>query len=326
MRFLIFILLFSFSLSSQAQRVCSGVYKFNTRKDWRIQSDILFKKYLVGQSEKGEYELYFTWSMAYPLRLEKVDESTYRMVRKGDPRDNYSNNPDPDSPSPLRVLHRLFGVKLHENDIFFQEIYKNYGGRIDPMIVKMIGDVEKTIETVADSRQELGLVATNYPEQGGRILGTMRFFNGTVSHSATPSFFPLEYAFALRDIPIKFSKKIRTIQRRDPKILMYEIGKFSLEGAPAERDRARALLELFWVQNYIDSVPSNSLFFAHVATEAHLRLYQKRYGFRIFETVEISRDPPKNEYILVATAGELRKAFEKLYPLPSVDFTVLRRR
>ncbi len=94
-------------------------------------------------------------------------------------------------------------------------------------------------------------------------------------------------------------------------------GKISLEAQVESRERARSLMELFWLKHYVDSMPE-ATFYAHVATGAHLRHFQHRYGFRLAEEINIPGHKEK-EYIIKATSEDFRNAFEKLYPIPRIQ-------
>lgn len=312
------LLVFIFSLSLQAQVACSGVHNFDSRKSWSDQSHALFRQQMLGDPSKGQKELYFSWSMPKPMEIRQISDSMYVRYKSNKSRRVYQNNEDLNSPFPLQATNKLMGVMLpFKNDSILRAVYKNYEGRIQDEIIDMVKGVEEQIAQTADDRQEIGFVATGHPDYGGKIIGTMRFFNGTKAHSPSPAMLPLEYAFKMRGIPLQTSEKLQVLREQNPNALIYEIGKFSLEAPVEYRDRARSLLELFWLKHYVDTMPE-ATFYAHVATRAHLRLYQNRYGFRVAEEISIPGHKEK-EYIIKATAEDFRKAFEKLYPIPRIQ-------
>jgi hypothetical protein len=87
-----------------------------------------------------------------------------------------------------------------------------------------------------------------------------------------------------------------------------KIGKLSLEGSARVRDRSLKALELFLFHYYLSRYPK-AVYVVHVASEAHLKLYQKRYGFEIEESVAIP-GTDQIEHILTLPASKLREALK----------------
>ena len=86
--------------------------------------------------------------------------------------------------------------------------------------------------------------------------------------------------------------------------------------------RVRNLLELFFLRRYFYTLPPDALYYVHSESEAHVRHYTSRYGFRLVETVEIPGQVEK-AFILEATGQELREKLGKTHNIPARGIQIL---
>ncbi|GEM_PF-3863114 len=195
---------------------------------------------------------------------------------------------------------------------FFENVYKNYQDRIRDEIVLKVKEVESKLPEV---RQSYGIV---FESQLNEAIGTIRVFDGTPrrindifrpGRAESSPVLPLEAIFKARNIPVSFIKHLEKMRANDAYTPVFEIGKLSLEGSPRARDRSMKALELFLLQYFLSRYP-NGLYLVHVASEAHLKLYEKRYGFKIIETVPIP-GTDNVEHILGLSGNEFRAALLK---------------
>lgn len=318
--FSIFILFSTLTVS--AADFCRDVLEIDNFTEWLSKSNQAMKAALVGNPAKGDKEIYIYWHIANPFRLVKVGNKQYQSVMTGNRMRLYQNNPDESKTNPLKTTNTLFAKQDTSNRTLLDSTLDNYEDRLSEEHIEAIKVTEEDILRVAEDRESYGYVAEDLLEHGGETAGTMRVYNGSVAHSHTPAFLAMEYSFFNDKVVTKISKKLAKIRLENPKQLIFEIGKFSLNKLATIKGRARAILELFLLHFYIHALPADTLYYAHVGSESRAKLFHDRYGFKLFETVEIPNGTP--EYVLEATGAELTEAFFKLYPMiPKPNFRIL---
>lgn len=315
-------LLILLSLTAAAHEQCRELFSVFTWKRYHQESNSLFTKALHGDESKGEKELAFYWHTSNPSILKREDDNTFKYAYSNKSRTIYSNHPDKDAETPLQSVSTLFGRPDITNAEILREFIKNYEGKVPEEIIQEIEYIESEIGRTSDDRQSFGYVATALAEFGGKILGTYRVFNGTRAHSTTDPRLPSERSFSFRKLKTKTAAYLKHLRRKKPNLPIFELGKFSNIGDATVQERVRSLIELFWLRYFIDNAPPDAIFVAHVDSKAHVRRYQSRYGFKIFEQI-ITDGKETNEFVLMATAAELREAFSKLYPIVKPDVTIL---
>lgn len=318
MKFFVSILLL-ISLNVSAQNKCLALFGTFSWVDYRQQSDAIFKKVLHGDESKNEQELYFYWHTANPSTLTKINESTYAYTYSNKRMVNYSNHPDQAAATPLQALGTMMGRQQITNAEILHEFIKNYDVKAPADVIEEIKYIESQIP---DQRQSFGYIATAPAQYGGKLIGTYRVYNGTAAHSQSKPDLPSERSFAYRKIRTKTSDFLKHTRESNPHLPIFELGKFSLLGTAEMRDRGRQLIELFWLRYFIDNAPPEAIFVAHVDSKAHRRLYESRYGFKMFEQI-ITPGQSTNEFILMVTAADIRIAFNKLYPISKPDITIV---
>lgn len=215
---------------------------------------------------------------------------------------------DPNADHALKSVKRFVSMPFPDHR-FFDSVYKNYADRIREEIVRLIKKVEDALPVM---RQSYGMVHVTHDNS---VAGTMRVFDGTLrrlNHMLHPEYpedspvLPFEAIFKARNIPVNFIKKLEQMRVNNPYQPIFEIGKLSLEGSASVRDRSIKALEFFLLHYFLNHHP-NAIIVIHVASEAHLSLYQKRYGFEVAETVAIPQSE-QVEHILTLSAEKFRKA------------------
>jgi len=300
---------------------CHQAHSADFFAHWQDESNRLFWKNMLGDPSQGESELAFYWHTGNPMNLEKVGKNRYVITPSGKRMRIYKNHPDLNSPFPLKPLNTMMGRQDISNMELVLVFLKKFKDRVSPEISQAIEDLEVMISDSANPRQGFGYVATAPPHRGGDFLGTFRVFNGIPSHSNTPAYLPFELLFLKYGVSSETVKKLRLMRWLNPNALIFEIGKFSLDGLPGLTKRARNMLELFLLQNYVDTLPPEALFNVHCTSLAHARHYETRYGLRVVEEIQV---PGKDstEYVLQATGQELREAFRKIHQLPRIGVQI----
>lgn len=272
-----------------------------------VVNDTILK--LLAGSDANNPDLRIVWRVNYPeapvagahqywhLRPAKKITADYVM----------ETNPQ----QPFTRVNRFLGHPAPDFR-FFENVYKNYQDRIRDEIVLKVKEVEARLPEV---RQSYGIV---FESQTNEAVGTIRVFDGTPrrindifsrGRAETSPVLPLEAIFKARNIPVNFINHLEKMRVNDAYTPVFEIGKLSLEGASRVRDRSMKALELFLLQYYLSRYP-NGLYLVHVASEPHLKLYEKRYGFKIIETVKIP-GTDNVEHILGLSGEEFRTALLK---------------
>ncbi|MGZ5280282.1 MAG: hypothetical protein ACXWC9_10085 [Pseudobdellovibrionaceae bacterium] len=304
-----------FSSFAAAALSCHQAHSADFFAHWQDESNRLFWKNMLGDSSQGESELAFYWHMGNPMNLKKVGKNRYISTPSGKRMRIYENHPDLESPFPLQAVNTMMGRQSISNMELVLVFLKNFKDRGTPEIRKAIEELEEMISDSANSRQGFGYVATAPAHLGGEFLGTFRVFNGMPSHSNTPATLPFEHLFLKYGVSSKTVKQLRVMRGLDPNALIFEIGKFSLDGPSSLTKRARNMLELFLLRYYVDTLPPEALFVVHCTSLAHVRHYEQRYGLRVVEEIQVPGKGTR-EYVLQATGQELREAFRKSHQLP----------
>ena len=321
MSLILSLLLSFFTIQASAQVYCGEVLQIDGFTEWRNKSNELMRAAIVGDVSKGDKELFVNWHTGNPYRLIKDEDGTYHPILSGKRMRNYRNNRDENSANPLEYVNTLFARQDTSNEKMLGETLANYDQRMPEEEIEAIKKTEAAFSEVADIRQSYGFVAEGRLEDGHHAIGTMRVVNGSAVHSQTPALLALEHYFLSDKFITRIAERLLKLRLENPKQLIFEIGKFSLEGPARLRDRARAFLELFLLRYFIDALPEDALYFVHVGSESRIKLYQRRYGFEVIE--EVLMPNGTKEYILEATGGKLREKFGKLYPIPKPSVQIL---
>lgn len=327
MRIIAYLLIFILVGSAQAQMSCADVVSIDSStaklQRWRKAWQDLFREKLHGDVSKGDRELFFYWHETNPLNLQKANGDEYQLVYSNKRRRIYSNNPNPDSPNPLETTNTLFGRADHSNIEMIEAFKSNYSRYVSQGVMQAVDGIETHIQNLSDPRQSFGLVATAPPELGGRIIATFRVFKGTVSHSNTPAEFPAEYSFKNDNVQPEIGKKLVELRKKNPNQLLHEFGKFFVNAdSKREAERARALLELFILNKYIDTVPADTIAIIHTVTPTQNAKHEQHYGFQVIENFSVAGQA-EQDYILLATAKEMQTTLRRTYPLPLLDLKIL---
>lgn len=269
--------------------------------------DAEFLRLLLGDSEKNP-DLRVIWRVHRPENPVEIAPGSWRL--RPHKKNTVDYVLDPNADSPYQIVNRFLGKPVPDQR-FFENVYKNYQDRIRDEI---IDQVKKAEATLPELRMSYGLVFETTQNQ---VVGTVRIFDGTPrrlsdvvipGHAEVSPVLPFEAIFKARNVPVNFIKKLEKMRRDDPYTPVFEIGKLSLEGSRRVRDRSLKTLELFVLQYYMSRYP-NAIFVVHVASEAHLKLYQQRYGFKIEESVTIP-GTEMVEHILTLPAPKFREALK----------------
>lgn len=266
-------------------------------------------------------DLRIAWVVDRPENIFNFGESYWRLRSNGKATTFHIN---PFSERPYSALNKTMGLPGADQR-FFENVYKNYEDKIK---VEVIDQVKNTEEKLPNWRQSYGLVFADYSASRlNEVVGTIRVFDGTPKRADDLFFMtwytdispilPFETIFNSRGISVQYINTIKQIRNADPYAHIFELGKLSLEGSPEVRDRALKAIELFLYDYYLTRYP-NALFIIHAAGGAHLKLYQKRYGFKLQESVYI---PESNttEYILILDGPGFKKALERRLGLSKSD-------
>lgn len=282
----------------------------------KIQGEVLSKevrngtllKLLTGDSPENP-DLRIVWRVNYPENPVEVSNQYWHLRAAKKITKDYVMEANPELP--YTSVNRFLGHPTPDFR-FFENVYKNYQDRIRDEIVIKVKQVEAALPVV---RQSYGIV---FESLRNEAVGTIRVFDGTPRRindvflpgraEASPVL-PLEAIFKARNIPVDFIKRLEQMRLNEAYTPVFEIGKLSLSGSAKIRDRSMKALELFLLQYYLSRYP-NGLYLVHVASEAHLALYQKRYGFKVLESVQIP-GTDQVEHILGLPGSEFRAALLK---------------
>ena len=310
---------FIFMISSSGSvgfsaRSCYQAHHLTPAEIWKKKSNELIRQNLLDLSTSGENDLYFYWHIANPPKLRMINDTQAFVLRSGRPIAIYQNNSDFTSEVPLKGLNASLTGPDISNIELVEAFIQNFKHRGSPEIIAAIRELEGLVSALANSRQGFGYVATAPAAAGGEIQGTFRVFNGSPMHSHAPAELPMEYLFEKYGIETETSKRLKKL-REVPNSLIFEIGKFSVDGPPAIAERVRNLLELFLMRYYLDTYSPDANYFVHCTSLAHLRRYEQRYGLTLIETVQVPGSD-KQEYVLYGTGKQIRDALSKVHPIP----------
>lgn len=168
---------------------------------------------------------------------------------------------------------------------FLKQVYKDYSGKIQDDIIKVVKESDKQL-----SSKTISFVTI---KDGNRFVGSMRIVRSSGDE-------PLPYEIALRSRGLN--------SKRPPhEGSIVEIGKFIINtDNRTQRNEIRNKL-LSWLKSKIWS--EDYLYVVHVASKAHLELYQKQYGFRIFDEI---KNHGATEFILEITDTELEHRLNQI--------------
>ena len=306
----------------RAQTLCSTVVSAEPAKNWNNEFNTKFRKALIDAQDLTHPELYFYWHMAYPFQLKKIDDFNYSVEISNKRMRIFHNNDDANSESPLMAINTFLARQDTSNKEMLMGFLKSYKDRVSPQVIEAILDLESLIESTAKSRQSFGYVGTKSSSEGGEMIGTFRIFNGVPAHSNSSPQLPFEHSLHVDGVQSVTVNRLEKLRSQNSHALLFEIGKLSLQGSEGLSNRARTMLELFLLKKYVDSLPDEALFFVHTLTPGHVRLYERRYGFRVIETLQIPNQKEK-EFIMEATGKELRESLRKIYDFAPRGFQLL---
>jgi len=296
----------------RAETLCSTVVSAGPAEKWNNEFNSKFKKALKDDQDLAHPGLFFYWHMAYPFKLRKIDDFNFSVEISHKRMRIFRNNDDANSEIPLMYINTLFARQDTSNKEMLKGFLKSYNDRVSPQVIEAILSLESLIESSAKSRQSFGYVGTKPTSEGGEMIGTFRIFNGIPAHSNSSPQLPFEHSLHVDGVQSVTANRLEKLRSQNPHALLFEIGKLSLLGSKSLTNRARTMLELFLLKKYVDSLPDEALFFVHTLTAGHVRLYERRYGFRVIETLQIPNQK-EIEYIMEATGKELRESLGKIY-------------
>ena len=173
--------------------------------------------------------------------------------------------------------------------------FLGYEGNIDRTIIELVYKVETLIE-----KEKETLLSVYSPERG--IIGTLRWFEGNPLQVGKD--LPLSVALALRNqYPQKLQSHILSFSRHR----IVELGKFLLLAEGTLRSKSRDILERYVRRELL--LPEGIVFYTHVASEKHKRLYELEWGFRELERFDF--DDGHFESILFITGNQLAAKLDK---------------
>lgn len=249
--------------------------------------------------------------MRYPEALVSY-ENSYRVVFDQSPYRTLHYRPIHEEGQWRAVVRHMLGWSVLK-DPMYKSVYSNYEGRIEDQISSVVQSVENELP---GERLWFGVVRVPISSE---VVGTVRIANGTANFldGASPHpELPFERIFHERGLLPKTAQKLAKIRNENPSQPIYEIGKLSLKKSLSgnEHDRALGLMEMMVLERLVLFHP-DAVFYAHVASDAHLTLYRRNWRWRVEETVYVPyRDSSTGEqriareYILELTAAEFRSA------------------
>lgn len=206
-------------------------------------------------------------------------------------------------------FHRYMGQDLATADRLLnaralESVYKSYEKSIVEDLIKKTNQVEESLPL----HRMMYLLLQNEKRE---VMGFVRTFNGDPTRAPHPEAYllPLERLILARGgkVPTEL-EALREKAKVDGGITLFEIGKLFIKGDNPDRLKVRQALKL-WVQDMARANPG-SIFIAHVASEAHRRLYEREFGFQILKAVEMP-DTQGHEYILQVSAEDLFAALKR---------------
>jgi hypothetical protein len=198
-------------------------------------------------------------------------------------------------------------------EVGLKAIYQNYGDRVPLEIIQAV----KSVEAALPMSRQAAFIARNDVTSDliTSVEGMIRVFDGSIYTDGVRAID--NPALPLEKILRKFNKSTDVVnQRRRLGFDVFEIGKYYLsERLKSENyDEVRKDI-LRWLLDYLDTrsedMLSKSYFFAHVASRAHLRAYERFFGFRL-EDRSKSQNLDASENILSIRGDELRSRLIEL--------------
>jgi hypothetical protein len=177
-------------------------------------------------------------------------------------------------------------------------IFDKYGKAVS----KELSELIKRTEDNLPANRTISIIV----EKNEEVKGLLRVFDGTSQSrlSSFPNKTPAEIIFSERGITIH---SIENERKLNPNVDIYEIGKFWVsnhEERVADRIAAKLLvLESLYSISFQSTDQSNPIFFVHVVTKAHRKIYESEYGFKVLETVLVDG---KTEYLMKTDFIDLR--------------------
>lgn len=221
--------------------------------------------------------------------------------------------------NPQRVQSNTL-VRMHKQ--FLEEVYQTYLAKGEkPEIVQLLRDEEEKLPIYRQEFIGLHYAPKPYGTPGGRNLGISRIYDGTPrprgrmpNDPADDTILPLERMLQVRGLATQAVKKSRAaVEAGTPKGII-EIGRLNLLAkdhlqAPARTAMYAALADSIHYYQNLYKTKSVEVF-AHAPDAAHLRFYQKQFGFELADTITFP-DSPRKEYILRIDGQKLAEAFLK---------------
>ncbi|MES2768732.1 MAG: hypothetical protein V4596_06250 [Bdellovibrionota bacterium] len=280
----------------------------------------IFRNLLMGDGV-SKPDLHIAWVVDRPENISSF-EKTYWRLRALGKATTFQINPFNDLP--YFAVNKTMGLPGADQR-FFANVYKNYEGKIKR---ETINQGKKVEEGLSEWRQSYGLVFADYSQSRlNEVVGTIRVFDGTPKrvddfffmpwYTEISPTLPFEAIFNSRGIFVKFIDTIKQMRKVDPYAPVFELGKLSLEGSSQVRDRSLKAIELFLYDYYLTRYP-DATFIVHATSQAHLKLYQKRYGFSLQESIYVP-ETNNTEYILILNGVQFKKSLERRLGLANSD-------
>lgn len=237
------------------------------------------------------------------------------------------------------AVHRMFGSLWNPYSAqFYENVYKNYPESFKDNILPALHDADSKLDYLRASYGRVWKYENfeqNRSDDEKDLQGTIRVYDGSrlrpfeLFNSTAPEDV-LQRAFAVKDFDLtaqsdrlpwqrlmdvrglksKASADLDNLKRQTPWLSVFEIGKLTLVGSSAMRAQVMKLME-FWLYHYYASLYPHGIFYVHVATDAHLRLYQKKYQMNIIDTIVIPGTDHK-EYVLVTSGKTLASRLKEI--------------
>lgn len=313
------LIFFSFPSGAKPTKVCSHFYGYDEVKsisEWLMVYENRLSKLLFSEtSPSGDLE--FHWHFPFPEEKKMqgaVDLNSHKSLV-------YQRSAREEKNRPLSVQKMSTAMATFSSRALVNAFLSNYHGEISAKEHDFVRELESILEVLADDRQGFGYVASGRPEHGGRILGTFRVFNGTPKFSRTLPLMPMEYFARLKGL--KFKKlNLDKMRNENPNRQMFEIGKHSIFISPPHdlslSKKVKEILDLFYLRNYVENVPPDSLFFLNTWNPDMVMVGQNRYGLKLAEVIENPADGT-SEYYMMGTAGEIANYMREKYKMPAIN-------
>lgn len=177
-------------------------------------------------------------------------------------------------------------------------IIDKYGSAVSKELAELVKRTEDNLPPI----RTISIVV----EKNNEVKGLLRVFDGSAAPrlSLLSNKTPAEIIFLERGIVIN---AIENERKLNPNVDLFEIGKFWVSNhveSTAERLIAKLLvLEGLYSISFKSDIKSNPIFFVHVVTKAHRKIYESEYGFKVVETISVDG---KIEYLMKTDLTSLR--------------------